>query len=568
MKKILFAIIMLASACAPLFAGPLDHFEITIAQSCTAGVTVTSVQVAAHDNLNALKTDYAGNVSVTASVGNVKLTATASNISAPFTGGLWIGDMVLYGAASPLTITVTEVGGTATGVTTTVVTAGPYAELLILAPGMVHAPGTVKGYTGNPVTQTTYQIFYVTVTACDKYYNKAASFAGSEAQSVYLEDPSFFIETAPASFDLTGGGRTAVLPVTNKPSPDVAQSYTLYAKDDQKTSANFSIPIYYRTLNDFFMWAEVNGAPYAATGTAVVAAGTYMDVTIKVSHDWGGTTINGFNEQVGMRAIYVTTTGQATLFTPIDINLTNGVGYASISYTARHEIKFQPYFKTAASRVTETADSIRVSISGTSPDSFTFTSDKDKLRRDETANLSVNIKDVYGNNVSGTAVNFAVGSGAGVLSAGTATTDYDGIAAITYTAPDANQDNVIYAYLTITAEVRTNTITINSTRLSTDPKVIKNYPNPFNPGSEETNIEYYLNDASKVKMKLYNVQGQLVWSKEIAKDENGGNKGGNTVTWDGKSLKGTVVGVGVYILKVKVEGAEEYTLTRKIAVTK
>jgi flagellar hook assembly protein FlgD len=95
---------------------------------------------------------------------------------------------------------------------------------------------------------------------------------------------------------------------------------------------------------------------------------------------------------------------------------------------------------------------------------------------------------------------------------------------------------------------------------------IRNRPNPFRAGKEETLIEYNLNQPSNVTIAIYDLVGQEVWRKSYEAGENGGRED-NSVPWDGKNLSGKVVANGGYICRIWVQRENKY-MVRKIAVVK
>jgi len=95
---------------------------------------------------------------------------------------------------------------------------------------------------------------------------------------------------------------------------------------------------------------------------------------------------------------------------------------------------------------------------------------------------------------------------------------------------------------------------------------VRNRPNPFRAGKEETLIEYNLNQPSNVTITIYDLLGQEVWRKSYRAGENGGSWA-NSVPWDGRNLSGEVVANGGYICRVWVESENKY-MVRKIGVVK
>jgi len=95
---------------------------------------------------------------------------------------------------------------------------------------------------------------------------------------------------------------------------------------------------------------------------------------------------------------------------------------------------------------------------------------------------------------------------------------------------------------------------------------VRNRPNPFRAGKEETLIEYNLKQPSNVTITIYDLLGQQVWRKSYRAGENGGREV-NSVPWDGRNLSGEVVGNGGYFCRIWVEKEKRHML-RKIAVAK
>ncbi|MBA7510467.1 hypothetical protein ES705_02451 [subsurface metagenome] len=96
---------------------------------------------------------------------------------------------------------------------------------------------------------------------------------------------------------------------------------------------------------------------------------------------------------------------------------------------------------------------------------------------------------------------------------------------------------------------------------------VRNQPNPFQAGKDETYIVYSLKQPSNVTITIYDLLGQEVWRKSYEAGENGGKEENNSVPWDGRNLSGEVVGNGGYICRIWVERENRY-MVGKIAVAK
>jgi flagellar hook assembly protein FlgD len=103
--------------------------------------------------------------------------------------------------------------------------------------------------------------------------------------------------------------------------------------------------------------------------------------------------------------------------------------------------------------------------------------------------------------------------------------------------------------------------------------VVVNYPNPFGNQYQTTKIDYYLSQDADVAIKIFDLFGNLVWTKEIAAG-NEGAKGRqnsqhpNSVEWSGVNDNGQPVGNGGYLLlaKANADGKNIMNYKRKIVV--
>ncbi|MCK4256970.1 T9SS type A sorting domain-containing protein [candidate division WOR-3 bacterium] len=86
----------------------------------------------------------------------------------------------------------------------------------------------------------------------------------------------------------------------------------------------------------------------------------------------------------------------------------------------------------------------------------------------------------------------------------------------------------------------------------------QNYPNPM---GYRTNIKYSLPKSSWVRLKVYNIYGQLIKTlmNELQKT------GYYTVEWDGRDNAGKEVSNGIYLYRLE---AGSYTATRKVVMMK
>ncbi len=98
---------------------------------------------------------------------------------------------------------------------------------------------------------------------------------------------------------------------------------------------------------------------------------------------------------------------------------------------------------------------------------------------------------------------------------------------------------------------------------------VKNYPNPFSPLIENTEIECVLTEDSVLEFEIYSPFGELV--KKFSASGAGTPTGTtNIITWDGRNGHGSVVANGVYILNLTVHPSSggEQSRRRLIGVLK
>jgi len=96
----------------------------------------------------------------------------------------------------------------------------------------------------------------------------------------------------------------------------------------------------------------------------------------------------------------------------------------------------------------------------------------------------------------------------------------------------------------------------------------KNYPNPFNPNREETEIRYNLPTDSDVDIHIYTATGERVRRLHFDAGAPGGQAGLNAgIFWDGANGEGDIVLNGVYIAYIEAK-ASGLTAKLKIAVVK
>jgi hypothetical protein len=102
------------------------------------------------------------------------------------------------------------------------------------------------------------------------------------------------------------------------------------------------------------------------------------------------------------------------------------------------------------------------------------------------------------------------------------------------------------------------TSTISATSLPAEFSLAQNYPNPFNP---ETQIEFALPSAQRIRLTIYNLLGQEV----TVAAEGEYPAGTHTVTWRGTDAGGSPVASGMYFYRLDTPGG---SLSRKMLLLK
>jgi hypothetical protein len=95
------------------------------------------------------------------------------------------------------------------------------------------------------------------------------------------------------------------------------------------------------------------------------------------------------------------------------------------------------------------------------------------------------------------------------------------------------------------------------------PRIVTNYPNPFDSRSGNTTILYRLFTDSAVKVKIYDLFGNMVREYPSSREDAGVYR----IVWDGTNESGEKVAKGGYLCIIEVSNeAVRYVATRKIGV--
>ena len=106
----------------------------------------------------------------------------------------------------------------------------------------------------------------------------------------------------------------------------------------------------------------------------------------------------------------------------------------------------------------------------------------------------------------------------------------------------------------IVIEVVTSSDTPASGQMPESYALSQNYPNPFNPTTE---IAYQLPQPGRVRLSIYNIQGQVVRTLVDVSQP----AGYHTVVWDSRTDAGRQVAGGVYLYRLE---ADSFVASRKM----
>jgi len=121
---------------------------------------------------------------------------------------------------------------------------------------------------------------------------------------------------------------------------------------------------------------------------------------------------------------------------------------------------------------------------------------------------------------------------------------------------------MIITLLLLTALIGTGKVSTAGLNLWQDGQV-SNYPNPFDSRRESTTIIYRLSGHSEVRVRIFDLFGNVVrdYPQNIV------NPGTSKIVWDGTDESGQKVSMGGYLAVVEIENSNaRLSSVRKIGV--
>ena len=423
------------------------------------------------------------------------------------------------------------------------VTGGPFARLLVLAPGESPAPGSPTGRSGTATDQSINYAFTVTVLATDAWWNPVGGVSDrvrltcSDPMAVLPRDTTMTDGEAQVGLRLSTGGYQQI-GVTDLSQP----SRTASATQVRAISSGFHLE--------------------AVVSPAQVGAGSPFTLTVRVTNDAGSVIqeINSF-VTVEVRSSTGPGAGRGTLLNT-GFQLLQGQRSITETYTFAEPIVIVA--RDDAGNAPAISNVIGV-VPGP-PDAIRLSSQPGWVGGNKHATLLARLVDAYENGIPEQPVVFELLSGTGSLAPIDSLTDSTGVARADFLSPrqpEIDQVRASAGSLVVDLALQTSFM---------DPAAgggtMTNYPNPFHPPAEGTTVAYVLADDATVTLRLFTLSGDLVRREVFERGAEGGQAGANEWVWDGRNGSGSVVASGGYIALLEAQGAGEtlHVVRRKIAV--
>jgi hypothetical protein len=389
------------------------------------------------------------------------------------------------------------------------VLAGPFARVLILAPGQVLAPGTEEGRTGNATDQSITYSFPLTVYSTDEWWNPVVGV--SDLMRITCTDP---MAELPPDTPLVDGEATM----------DIRLSTGGY---QQITVTNLSQPLMPTSTTQ--VRAISSGLHLEAeVSPTTVQAGMPFMLTVRARND-AGSIIQEVNSTVTVDVENASTQepGLGTLLTT-QFQLLQGQRTVVETYTYAEPIVL--IVSDDLGSVPAVSEVITV-LPG-DPANITLASDPEWVRGNRHATISARVADTFGNGVPDEEVIFEMVSGTGTLTPLDSLTLSDGTAYADYLSPRLPGFDRIRA---------TSNGLIDEIEIETD-----------------------------VTLRIFTLSGNLVLRKDFPSGGPGGIVGVNEYKWDGRNGKGEPAASGGYILVIEARGMGEtlHVMRHRLAVVR
>ena len=448
--------------------------------------------------------------------------------------------------SGPQTITVTDLDAPIASDTSSPVTivGGPFARVLILAPGEFVAPGTATGRAGSATDQSINYAFTVTVLATDSWWNPVGG-VSDVVRVTCSKDAQL-----PPDTPLANGRADLAVRLSQG---GFSQITVTDVSDPSKTGS----------------WTEVNAISSgfhleASVSPDSVLAGQNFSITVKVTND-AGSVIQEINSLVTLSVLRASSTlpGRGQL-TPVTVQLLQGQRTVNAQYTYAEAIQIVANDDAGNAPATTNPIVVKPGV----PARIEFASSPVWVGGNKVANLTARVEDLYDNGVPNAPMAFALINGTGTLTPIDNSTDANGVARASFLSPRQPEFDLLRA----TSGALSQDLTLQTAFV--DPGAagghITNYPNPFHPPVQGTTLAWKLDDNATVRLRIFTLSGDLVFERSFPSGGTGGVAGLNEWVWDGSNGSGRTVSSGGYLALLEAQGSGEtmHIMRRRIAVVR
>jgi hypothetical protein len=445
---------------------------------------------------------------------------------------IWASDVTNPGVGPDTSSTVTVVGG-------------PFARVLVLAPGESPAPGTESGRTGTATDQSINFAFTCTVLATDQWWNPVGGV--TDVVRLTSDDP---MATLPADQAMVDGRAEMTVRLARG-------GYNQITVSDVTNPAKTGSSTQVRAITSGFH-LEASISPSNAR------AGEPFTLTVKVTND-AGSVIQEINSFVTLEVQNASTRqpGRGTLLTT-QFQLLQGQRTVSQTYTFVEPILIIARDDAGNAPATSNAITIDPGV----PATIHFTSTPPWVGGNKHALLRAHLVDAFDNAVPGLPMVFQHLSGSGTLTPIDSLTDAQGDATADFLSTrQPGIDRLRASASGLIAEMDLETAFVDPNAAG---GTMTNYPNPFHPPGQGTILAWKLDDHADVTLRIYTLSGVLVLRRTFGRTTPGGTAGLNEWTWDGRNGDGSLVASGAYTALVEAQGTGEtlHVIRRRMAVVR
>ncbi|MBN1596254.1 T9SS type A sorting domain-containing protein [candidate division FCPU426 bacterium] len=560
MRRLGVFLFTLAIAPAQVWAAT-DNFRIDLHSYTHQVGEYLGITIYAMDGVS-FASDYFGTVTFTANVANGTYTPVVSGNFVNNPTSMWSGG-IQFKPAGDISLTCTG-ENSASGNTQIALSALPATQLLIFVPGQTRTPGLAPGASPDIASLFDGVDYAVTVYAVDQYWNTDASYNGS------MDLGNYGGPVTPNTPQAASNG-AAVFTV----SFSTTGSVQLFSNTPVAASENVNV----QSTSE--AWLHIQ------CPTQILAGSPFpLTATVSTSQTEPGQVLpsNGDTFSIG-RFITGTQNAAAGTFGPI-VSFTVAAGrFARYDFTYdRAESIYLRGEKISGGPVTVYGiNTSPMQILPNVPASIQVTISPQMIQSQHQATVNVLVLDQYGNATRSSLHDFSVlftqVSGNGYLSVTQTATDNSGYASMVYTGGIINETARILATVRdnfLGTDYTQQTVSVNVSVAGTKAGDVLNYPNPFNPARNQTTlINYFLDEASDVEIRIFDPFGRLVLRREYKKDasdtvaQNATHAGGAAWEWDGKNGEGRVVANGIYLVKLTAKtNTKTQDYKRRVGVLK